>query len=154
MNYILHSKTKKNVKLNFDFCWTFFQEVYWQELDRSLLQLLRQKSLKIPFTQSLKDCVIFPNQTKLNSTSREKYISLGWKLIMALCPAKHELTMNSKEKKNIKIIQWTSLRMNSKSKIELSRKEFYSRILDWKKQLGKHWKFYHLRQYLREHKYI
>lgn len=54
----------------------------------------------------------------------------------------------------IKIIQWTSFRINSKSKIKLSRKEFYGWILGWKSQLGQHWKFYHLRQYLREHKDI
>lgn len=59
---------------------------------------------------------------------------------------------NEQQGKKEEIIQWTSFRMNSESKIELSRKEFYSRILDWKKQLGKHFKFYHLRQYLKEHK--
>lgn len=127
MNYILHSKSKKNVKHKF---LTFF-------FSRSFLARARQmtsavakarKVWKFPVT---KVKVLQYFKTKLNSTRRENYVSLGWKPIMPLCPDKHQLTMNSKKKK-MKIIQWTSLRMNSKIKIRLARKYFYSWLLDWR----------------------
>lgn len=47
--------------------------------------------------------------------------------------ADNEQQGKTQTKPNLKIIQWTSFSMSSKNKIKPSR-EFYSRVLDWKKQ--------------------
>lgn len=97
MNYILNLKTKKNVKLNFDFLFNIFQKSLLAE---ARLSQLRQKSLK--------DYVIYRNLTKLNSTSREKYRIIQMKANHAIAPcqasADNEQQRETQTKPNLKII--------------------------------------------------